>query len=248
MLDILFSLMKGFSVFWVQFKRGLHTRWLSPRCPYSSNWSPRCSQVRHAILLSSLAEYFKIQAHSPNAGSLSDAAIELHLEHEGQHCGYLSLRQNWNVQHSREELSLKHLQLEPLGLLELVVVGHRDVHNRGSAPQNAVEPVVGKNEDLHPPRRLPPQPPPQEPTLGLPGAALDRSNKDRRIAWYRALGSAGAGRTPEGGDTERLNPPGNNSRRSVAHHGTNTLHLQNPWQAPSFTSQVPHKGQDLTGY
>ena len=61
---------------------------------------------------------------------------ELHLEREGLHCGYLSLRHNWNVQHSEEELSLRHLQLEPLGLLELVVVEHRDVHNRGSAPQN----------------------------------------------------------------------------------------------------------------
>ena len=41
------------------------------------------------------------------------------------HCGYLCLRRNWNVRHSEEEPSLRHLQLEPLG-----VEDHRDVHKR----------------------------------------------------------------------------------------------------------------------
>ena len=53
---------------------------------------------------------------------------QLHLDREGLlhslHCGYLSLRRNWTVQHS--ELSLRHHEL---GLLELVVDDHRDVHN-----------------------------------------------------------------------------------------------------------------------
>ena len=30
---------------------------------------------------------------------------ELHLEYEGQYCGYLSLRHNWNVLHSDDELT-----------------------------------------------------------------------------------------------------------------------------------------------
>ena len=89
--------------------------------------------------------------------------------------------------------TLRHLQLEPLGLLELVVVEHRDVHNRGSAPQNAVEPVQGENEDLHPLRRLPPQPPTQEPTLGLLGAAPDRCNNVRRSLCTGLWGPRGRG-------------------------------------------------------
>ena len=38
------------------------------------------------------------------------------------HCAYLSLRHNWNIQHSVEELNLRN------GLLELVQHGHRDVN------------------------------------------------------------------------------------------------------------------------
>ena len=40
-----------------------------------------------------------------------DNLQELHLEHEGQHCGYMSLRHNWNVHHLDDELDLRHLQV-----------------------------------------------------------------------------------------------------------------------------------------
>ena len=36
------------------------------------------------------------------------------------------------------------------------------------------------------------------------------------------------GRSPEGGDTERLNPGGNNCRGSVAHHRTDSLPMKSP--------------------
>ena len=52
-----------------------------------------------------------------------DNLQELHLEHEGQHCGNLSLRHNWNVHHLDDELDLRHLQvIIRHGLLELTDV------------------------------------------------------------------------------------------------------------------------------
>ena len=51
----------------------------------------------------------------------------------------------------------------------------------------------------------------------------------------------------KGGDARRSGPPGNNSVGSVTNHRTDTLPLQTPWLALSFTSQAPHEGWDLTG-
>ena len=134
----------------------------------SKNWTCHVDDLHNgtSTTLSAYCNCGHLSLH--NSGHVNNLQ-ELHLEREGLHCGYLSLRHNWNVQHSEEELSLRHLQLEPLGLLELVVVEHRDVHNRGSAQQNAVEPVLGENEDLHPLRRLPPQPPCPGTHFGAPG-------------------------------------------------------------------------------
>ena len=63
-----------------------------------------------------------------------------------------ALRRNWNVQHCDDELALGLHVLARLGLQELVADDRRDVHNRGT----------------------------RQPTLGLPGDALDRCNKDRQ--------------------------------------------------------------------
>ena len=74
----------------------------------------------------------------------------------------------------------------------------------------------------------PPHPTPfkiREPTLGLPGAARDRCNNDRHRSVQ--VGFAGA---------------------RVNHIGPGTLPLQNTWLTPGFTSLVPRKGQDKTGY
>ena len=69
-------------------------------------------------------------------------------------CGpaHAALRRNWNVQHCDDELALGLHVLARLGLQELVADDRRDVHNRGT----------------------------RQPTLGLPGDALDRCNKDRQ--------------------------------------------------------------------
>ena len=63
----------------------------------------------------------------------SDVSRELHLDREtlrflhSLHCGHWSLLHNRNFAHSNDELNLRHLQLEHLGLLELVADDHRDV-------------------------------------------------------------------------------------------------------------------------
>ena len=76
------------------------------------------------------------------------------------------------------------------------------------------------------------------------GAVLDECDNVRRIALYRC-GSPGRGPAlPKEADTRRPRSPGNNSRRSVTHHRTWDAAPADPWLTPSFTSHVPHKGQD----
>ena len=88
----------------------------------------------------------------------------------------------------------------------------------------------------------------REPTLGLPGAALDGCNVDQ----YRSVQVVPVGAwvaLPRRVATlHGQSPPGNYSRGSVAHHRTCLAALTNTWLAPSFTSQAPHKGRDLAGY
>ena len=75
--------------------------------------------------------------------------------------------------HSDDELNLRHLQLlVRLGLLELEQHDHRDVHNDCLPPLTSAP---------SPSRTI------RDPTLGLPGAALDRCNNDRRIALYAVV-------------------------------------------------------------
>ena len=45
-------------------------------------------------------------------------------------CGHPSRLHNTKFAHSEDEMNLRHLQFEPLGLLELVADGHRDVERR----------------------------------------------------------------------------------------------------------------------
>ena len=66
-----------------------------------------------------------------------DNLQEQHLEHEGQHCGNLSLRHNWNVHHLDDELDLRHLQVFVRhGLLELKH-DHKDVHKPAFPPRTS---------------------------------------------------------------------------------------------------------------
>ena len=79
-------------------------------------------------------------------GHSNNLVQELDDTHEDCNCGastdfctvHLSLWHNWNVQHSVEELELRHLTVDRqglLGLLELVVHDHQDVsHHRRVAP------------------------------------------------------------------------------------------------------------------
>ena len=160
-------------------------------------------------------------------------------------CGYLSLRRNGTVHHSEKEPSLRHLQLEPLGLLELVVVEHRDVHNREDLLQQTLQNWSWeKTRTFTRPAASRLSPLPRNQLLGLLGAARDRCNKDGRSA------QGSLGHSPEGGESRRTSPPGNNSRGSVTHRRTNTLPLESlagSWLAPGFTSQSPKK-VGPTGY
>ena len=110
--------------------------------------------------------------------SCTDSTTHLPLHNNGNvnnlqelHCGH------------SEELSLRQLQLEPLGLLELVVEDHRDVHNRKDllhktllnqsweTTKTFTRPAASRLSLL----------PAQEPPLGLLSAALHECNVDRSI-------------------------------------------------------------------
>ena len=115
---------------------------------------------------------------------MSNPVQERHLESlcgqlHSLHCGYTSQEHDWKVHHSVDELELGHVIVQEL--LDLVAAWSRGRTNRRAVPGTPPAP----------PRPRPPSTI-REPTLRLPGAALDRCNNDRRIALYRALGSAGA--------------------------------------------------------
>ena len=89
----------------------------------------------------------------------------------------------------------------------------------------------------------------RETTLGLPGAAPDRCNNDRRIAYYRARKSAGAWvALPKEATLDSLVLRATTPEGASPIIGLVALHLQTSWLAPSFTSQLPNKGKQLTGY
>ena len=87
------------------------------------------------------------------------------------------------------------------------VIDHQEQQLRGQQRARQAA-LVQELHGPHSERRRPISRTIREPTLELPGAALDRRDNDRRIALYRALGSAGAWvHSPEGGDTGRMSPP-----------------------------------------
>ena len=117
-----------------------------------SLWSSETDRTMGICLnATTLSTHFSKDVH--NNGHV-DNLQELRLEHERQHCAYLSLRRNWNVLHSDDELNLRHLHLlVRLGLQEL-----KHVHNDRLLPFTSAP---------SPTRTT------RKPTLGLPGAALD---------------------------------------------------------------------------
>ena len=104
------------------------------------------------------------------------------------HCGTTKLPHNRKVHHSFDELDLGHVIVEEL--LELVTAWSQGRPNRRAAPRNAARPAPPPPRCSHTIR---------EPTLGLPGAALDRCDDDRRIALYGLGSPRGRGsQFPEG--------------------------------------------------
>ena len=89
-----------------------HQRACQRPCPRTGRTMSTTCTTGTSTTLSAYCNSGHMSLH--NSGHVNNLQ-ELHLEREGLHCGYLSLRHNWNVQHSEEELSLRHLQLEPLG-------------------------------------------------------------------------------------------------------------------------------------
>ena len=168
---------------------------------------------------------------SAATGMSANSGDELNLRHF--HCARdnLSLHDHSDVQTVDELRHLHNRDIDHLHKLQL-----RD----GSGHVNNLV------QELHNATRRRPHPRTiREPTLGLPGAALDGCNVDQ----YRALGSAGAWVTlpkevtPDGQVLRATTPEGVSPIIGLV-----SLHLQNPWLAPSFTSQLPHKGKELTGY
>ena len=85
----------------------------------------------------------------------------------------------------------------------------------------------------------------REPTLWLPGAALDDVTKTvvSHCTWLwgpRVRGSLSRRRRLQ---TDK--PSGQQLPRSATHHRTRLAAPANPWLTPSFTSQLSHKGKEL---
>ena len=117
-------------------------------------------------------------------------------------------------------------------------------------PESSIK-MVEKGLVKDRPPRQPSLPPStiREATLGLPGAALDGCNVDQyhctRLGSPRGRGSL----CPEGWRLSTVQSSGQLIRRGVSPIiGLNSLPLQTSWLAPSFTSQLSHKGKELTGY
>ena len=85
--------------------------------------------------------------------------------------------------------------------------------NNGHRPPQRATPRKPRARQQPCPRTARRHPPPPHPLhhpgthFGAPGRRPRRCNNDRRIALYRALGSAGACHSPEGGDTGRTSYP-----------------------------------------
>ena len=96
-----------------------------------------------------------------------------------------------------------------------------------------------------------PPPPPltiRETTLGLPGAALDGCKNDRRIALYRLGSPWGRGLPfPEGRRRSTVQSSWQLLCRECHPSSDRLAAPADVLASSSFTSQLPHKGKELTG-
>ena len=155
-----------------------------------------------------------------NNGHVKNQPQERHLENfdgllHSLHCGNTKLPLNRKVHHSFVELDLGHVIVEEL--LELVAAWSQGRPNRTAAPRISARPA--------------PPPPPRtirEPTLGLPGAAQDRCNIDRRIALY----GLGRRRSTDKSSRQLLR------RECYPSLDSSRCPCRTDWLTPSFTSQL----------